>query len=72
MVIVATDSEEIKTVVESICGKVVMTSDKPQTGTDRVAEAAAVFKDFTPDIIVNIQGDEPLMPIGAINQVVSL
>jgi len=57
-VYVATDSNKIKEVVEQYGGKVVMTSVKHQTGTDRVAEAA---KDIKADIIVNVQGDEALV-----------
>ncbi len=66
-VVVATDSVEIKQAVESFGGRVVMTSIRPETGSDRVAEAARTFKDFKPDIVLNIQGDEPLMPVSAIN-----
>jgi len=67
-VVVATDSEEIAEVIRNIGGHVVMTSTKPQTGTDRVAEAARLFKKFKPDIVLNIQGDEPLMPLTAITK----
>lgn len=71
-VIVATDSKEIREVVEAAGGNVVMTSSRPQTGSDRVAEAARKFKGFKPDIVINIQGDEPLMPPAAINKTVQL
>jgi 3-deoxy-manno-octulosonate cytidylyltransferase (CMP-KDO synthetase) len=57
-VYVATDSMEIRDVVESYGGDVIMTSDRHKTGTDRVAEAAA---DIDCDVVVNIQGDEPLV-----------
>lgn len=57
-VIVAADDERIKSFVESFGGKVVMTSPHHPSGTDRVAEAA---KDFDADIIVNVQGDRPLI-----------
>jgi 3-deoxy-manno-octulosonate cytidylyltransferase (CMP-KDO synthetase) len=70
--VVATDSEEIAEVVKHAGGRVLMTSSKPQTGTDRVAEAAARFTDFKPDIVLNIQGDEPLMPIAAITKTAQL
>jgi 3-deoxy-manno-octulosonate cytidylyltransferase (CMP-KDO synthetase) len=66
--VVATDSPEIAEVVVRAGGTVIMTSSKPETGTDRVAEAAREFKDFKPDIVLNIQGDEPLMPIAAITK----
>ena len=57
-VYVATDSLEIKEVVEKYGGKVIMTSSKHETGTDRIAEAAL---ELDVDIIVNIQGDEALV-----------
>ena len=57
-VYVATDSFEIKEVVEKYGGKVIMTSSKHETGTDRIAEAAL---ELDVEIIVNIQGDEALV-----------
>lgn len=69
-VIIATDSKEIQEVAESFGAHVVMTSARHKTGSDRVAEAAKNFTNFTPSIVVNIQGDEPLMPPSAINTVV--
>lgn len=57
-VYVATDNEEIKNLVESFGGKVVMTKKEHQTGSDRLAEAAQKIE---ADIIVNIQGDEALV-----------
>jgi len=58
-VIVATDDLRIKEAVESNGGKAVMTPSELPSGTDRVACAAGDFADE--DIIVNIQGDEPLI-----------
>lgn len=57
-VIVATDSETIFETVLSFGGKVVMTRKEHASGTDRVAEVA---RSLSCDIIVNVQGDEPLM-----------
>src|SRR5512135_3121187 len=57
-VIVATDSETIFEKVLSFGGKAVMTSPGHQSGTDRIAEAA---RSMNYDIIVNVQGDEPLI-----------
>ena len=71
-VIVATDSKEIARAVESYGGKAVMTSASIKTGSDRVAAAAKKFTAFIPDIVVNIQGDEPLIPEKAIDTVVKL
>ncbi|MBU0527639.1 3-deoxy-manno-octulosonate cytidylyltransferase [Candidatus Micrarchaeota archaeon] len=55
---VATDSQRIREVVEEHGGKVIMTSKKPATGTDRIAEAVS---EMECDLVVNIQGDEPLV-----------
>lgn len=57
-VYVATDSQEIFDTVQNYGGKAIMTSSKHQTGTDRIAEAAAKIKC---DIVVNVQGDEALV-----------
>lgn len=58
----ATDDQRIYDAVAGFGGKVVMTSSEHRNGTDRCAEAAekiAGLEGFTPDVIVNIQGDEP-------------
>ncbi len=57
-VIVATCDDQIRTVVEGHGGDVIMTSSSHERCTDRIAEAAA---HLDADIIVNIQGDEPLI-----------
>ena len=57
-VAVATDDDRVKEAVENFGGKVIMTSKDHQSGTDRLAEAVAFT---TADIIVNVQGDEPLI-----------
>jgi 3-deoxy-manno-octulosonate cytidylyltransferase (CMP-KDO synthetase) len=67
-VYVATDSEEIKQVVESFGGKALMTPvEGIQSGSDRVAYAA---KTIPHDIAVNIQGDEPFMTSRMIDEAV--
>ena len=66
-VIVATDDERIKNAVEKFNGKAVMTSKEHKSGTDRVAEVA---RSINADIIVNVQGDEPLISPEAIEQAV--
>lgn len=58
-VVVATDDKRIFAAVEGFGGKAVMTSDKHLSGTDRLAEVAQVYENF--DIIINVQGDEPLI-----------
>lgn len=57
-VIVATDDQRIYQVVKDFGGKVVMTSVKHQSGTDRIAEVAAKIDC---DLVVNVQGDEPVL-----------
>jgi 3-deoxy-manno-octulosonate cytidylyltransferase (CMP-KDO synthetase) len=57
-VIVATCDQEIIDAVEALGGKAVMTSDSHERCTERVAEAA---RDLDADVVVNAQGDEPLM-----------
>src|SRR5512142_2722867 len=57
-VMVATDSETIFERVLAFGGKVVMTDRKHPSGTDRIAEVASAMEY---DIIVNVQGDEPLV-----------
>lgn len=66
---VATPDEEIRQCVESFGGNVVMTSEKHRTGTDRVAEAASGIR---ATVVINIQGDEPLLEPGAIDALASL
>lgn len=68
-VIVATDSERIFEAVASFGGKAVMTSKEHLSGTDRVAEAS-LNMDY--DIIVNVQGDEPLIRGEMIDDVIEL
>lgn len=64
-VYVATDDQRIKNEVEAAGGKVIMTSEQHQSGTDRIAEAAAKID---ADLIVNVQGDEPLIKAESIAQ----
>ena len=59
-VVVATDSELVKQAVDSFGGKAVMTSPDHPSGTDRLAEVALMYPDV--DVIVNVQGDEPMIP----------
>ena len=66
-VIVATDDERIRSAVEDFGGEVVMTRDDHPSGTDRLAEVAAGIKS---DLIVNVQGDEPLINPAMIDQAV--
>lgn len=60
-VVVATDDGRIFNAVERFGGKAIMTSDENRSGTDRVGEAAEKMGLKPEDIIINIQGDQPLM-----------
>lgn len=67
-VFVATDDRRIQEAVESFYGKVVLTSKECRSGTDRMAEAA---RNFSSDIFINVQGDEPLISPKLIDQIAS-
>ncbi len=67
-VIVATDDTRIFDTVNAFGGKAVMTSPNHPTGTDRIAEAV---KDIDADLIVNVQGDEPLMSAKVLSQLIT-
>jgi 3-deoxy-manno-octulosonate cytidylyltransferase (CMP-KDO synthetase) len=66
-VVVATDDDRIFDTVTKFGGKAVMTSKDHATGSDRIAEVASGLKC---DIVVNVQGDEPLIPPENIDQVI--
>lgn len=59
---VATDSVEVVKEVDHFGGNAVMTRDDHISGTDRVFEAASKLALSNDDVVINIQGDEPLMP----------
>jgi 3-deoxy-manno-octulosonate cytidylyltransferase (CMP-KDO synthetase) len=66
---IATDNDLIAKAAHGFGAKVVITSERHPTGTDRIAEVIAAG-DFAPqDIIVNVQGDEPFIPPQLIIQV---
>lgn len=66
-VVVATDDERIAAAVRKFGGRAEMTSTGHETGTDRLAEVAARIDS---DIIVNVQGDEPLIEPAMIDEAV--
>ncbi len=68
-VVVATDDERIASAVENFSGEVCMTSNEHSTGTDRIVEVIEKKHWDDERIIVNLQGDEPLMPADNIKQV---
>ena len=67
--VVATDDERIATAVASFGGSWVMTRRDHATGTDRLAEAAQLLAIDDQDIVVNIQGDQPIFPGEIVEQV---
>lgn len=71
-VIVATDDRRIASAVASFGGEVAMTSPEHPSGTDRCAEVLLKMEGEGWDFIVNIQGDEPFIDPGAIDQLVAL
>ncbi|QIQ21825.1 3-deoxy-manno-octulosonate cytidylyltransferase [Zophobihabitans entericus] len=68
-VIVATDNQDVFNTVKQLGGEVCLTSDKHNSGTERLAEVIDKYKFSDDEIIVNVQGDEPLIPPVIIDQV---
>jgi len=68
-VVIATDDERIRQVAADFGALVCMTAAHHPTGTDRLAEVARLRGYTSQHIIVNLQGDEPLMPPALIRQV---
>jgi 3-deoxy-manno-octulosonate cytidylyltransferase (CMP-KDO synthetase) len=71
-VVIATDDDRIADVAESFGAKVCMTSAEHKSGTDRLAEVAFAKGWADEKVIVNLQGDEPLMPAQLIDQCAAL
>lgn len=70
--VVATDDERIRAAVEAAGHRAVLTRVDHPSGTDRLQEAADRLDLAGDDIVVNLQGDEPLMPGANLRQVVAL
>lgn len=68
-VLIAADDERVIAAVNGFGGKAVMTSPSHNSGTDRIYEAVA---DEDYDIIINVQGDEPLLPSKVIDELIDL
>jgi 3-deoxy-manno-octulosonate cytidylyltransferase (CMP-KDO synthetase) len=64
VVVIATDDDRIARAVREFGGQVVMTSPAHQSGTDRIAEVA---RGLNADVLINVQGDEPLIEPGHLN-----
>jgi 3-deoxy-manno-octulosonate cytidylyltransferase (CMP-KDO synthetase) len=71
-VIIATDDERICAAAAGFGATVRMTAGSHASGTDRIAEVARMERWRDSDVVVNLQGDEPLMPVELIDQVASL
>ena len=68
-VIIATDHEEIEQVAKTFSAEVCLTSTEHNSGTERLAEVIEKMAIADDEIIVNVQGDEPLIPPAIIQQV---
>ncbi len=68
-VAVATDDERIADCVRAFGGEVVMTRNDHVSGTDRLAEAAELLNIGEEDVVVNIQGDQPMFDRQVVRQV---
>ncbi|OOF40043.1 3-deoxy-manno-octulosonate cytidylyltransferase [Rodentibacter mrazii] len=68
-VIIATDNEKVAAVAQGFGAEVCMTSEQHNSGTERLAEVVEKLTISDDEIIVNIQGDEPLIPPVIVRQV---
>lgn len=68
-VVIATDDDRIKQAANDFGAQVCMTQATHHSGTERIAEVVATLGYNDDDIIVNLQGDEPLMPAVCLDQV---
>jgi len=68
-VLIATDDLLIVSAAHSFGAQTIMTESTHRSGTDRIAEVARLQKWADSDIVVNVQGDEPLIPAALIDQV---
>ena len=68
-VIIATDNEQVEKAAKAFGAEVCMTSEAHNSGTERLAEVVTKLGIADDEIIVNIQGDEPLIPPVIVSQV---
>ena len=71
-VLIATDDERIRSAAAAFAAEPVMTASTHASGTDRIAQVARSRKWAPQEIVVNVQGDEPLVPPAVIAQVATL
>ena len=71
-VIIATDDQRIFDRMTELGCEICMTSTQHQSGTDRLAEVVSKLTLSDDDIVVNVQGDEPLIPPEVVDQVADL
>jgi 3-deoxy-manno-octulosonate cytidylyltransferase (CMP-KDO synthetase) len=71
-IIIATDDSRIADVAQGFGGEVCMTSTDHESGTDRLQEVVTKLGFSEQEIVVNVQGDEPLVPPAVINQVADI
>ncbi|MBR2508468.1 MAG: 3-deoxy-manno-octulosonate cytidylyltransferase [Lentisphaeria bacterium] len=70
-IFIATDEPKVYDAVTKFGGKCIMTSAEHQSGTDRIYEAINSLQE-KPDIVINVQGDEPLIPTSVINELIQV
>ncbi|GLU45448.1 3-deoxy-manno-octulosonate cytidylyltransferase [Muricauda sp. NBRC 101325] len=68
-VYVVTDSPIISDVISEINGKVIMSKNKHESGSDRIAEAV---EDMEVDIVINVQGDEPFIDAESLQKIIKV
>lgn len=71
-VVVATDHQKILDVCQDFDIEAVLTREDHPTGTDRLAETVDLLKLPEDEVVVNVQGDEPLIPVETVNAVANL
>lgn len=71
LVVVATDHQAIFDTVSGFGGRAVMTEVSHPSGTDRIAEAVSLLGGDV-DLIVNVQGDEPLIPTSVVDELIAV
>ncbi len=70
--VIATDSDEIEELARSFGAKVIRSINEHANGTERTAEAVKLFREFIPDTVVTVWGDEPIYPASVIDDCIDL